>query len=303
MARVNANAAVAAKPRRPKGMTIRQAVAVMKNNRSVRKVFARNEETKKAARILMGAYFSSGERGCPSLQQIVDRFSVTVAAPPKTAKEGDYNINANGVGYFVTHRKVDRIVRYIARDGLERTSCTRNNLDGSGGYFKTKTEAETAIAAHKNKPFNVGDTVQAVANPTNGLSNTGYFTIGEKFVISGVATSQNTVKLVGRDGYWDKSRFELVESTPDNKWAKIVERIAARSHTIERATLTANSATLVKDVVADDISECLNKGGFPEISSGHVYLPKPITEIGYYKVLLSFPGGSQGWINVWVVPV
>lgn len=242
VARVNANAKPQTVAKRPKGMTINRAVAVMKNNRSVRKVFARNEETKKAARILMGAYYSSGERGCPSLQQIVDKFSVTVASPK---------------------------------------------------------DAKASITAHKNKPFNIGDIVQAVASPGNGLSNTGYFTVGEKFVVKEVATSQNTVKLVGKDGYWDKSRFELV----DNEWVKLVDRIAARSFTIERVTLTTSSATLLKNVVADDISACLNKSGFPEISSVHVYLPKPIAEIGYYKVLLSFPGGSQGWANVWVVPV
>ena len=308
MARVNANAKTQTVAKRPKGMTIRQAVAVMQANRSISRVFARNKETEKAARILMGAYFSSGERGCPSLQQIVERFSKDTYAKAieLTAVEsskGVYTLGCNaGYGYYVTYVE-NRKLSYLTKESGEILGCNPALSDGTGGYFKSRADAEAAIRAHKNKSLKVGDTVQAVANPGNGLSNTGYFTVGEKFVIKEVSTSQNTVRLVGKDGYWGMSRFELVEPTPDKEWTKLVERMAARSHTIERTTLTSNSATLVKDVVADDISACLNKGGFPEISSGHVYLPKPITEIGYYKVLLSFPGGSQGWVNVWVVPV
>lgn len=234
VARVNANAKPQTVAKRPKGITIRQAVAVMQANRSVRKVFARNEETKKAARILMGAYYSSGERGCPSLQQIVDRFSVT-------------------------------------------------------------------ITAHKNESFKVGDTVRAVANPKNGLSNEGYFTVGDKFVIEDLSYQQDTVKLAGKAGYWDKSRFELVDSTHDNKWTKLVKRIGERSYTLEKRTET-NSPTLITKVLSSDVSACLNKNGFPEISYEHIYLEKPITQIGYYKVLLNCPD-AHGYVNLWVVPL
>lgn len=248
VARVNANAAGVAEQRKPKGMTIRQAVAVMKNNRSVRKVFARNEETKKAARILMGAYFSSGERGCPSLQQIVDRFSVTVAAPKA---------------------------------------------------------AEAAITAHKNKSFKAGDTVQVVANPGNGLTNDGWFTVGEKFVIKEAAHSQCTIKLAGKDGYWDKARFELVQpaAAQDDKWAKLVKELPMRSFTIERRTCTVSANELLRNVSTTEISEKIKDSGFKDVRPEHVHLFKPISEIGYYKILIKFNEFSKVEISLWVVPL
>lgn len=234
------NAAGVAKQRKPKGMTIRQAVAVMKNNRSVRKVFARNEETKKAARILMGAYFSSGERGCPSLQQIVERFS-----------------NA---------------VRTVAVEA---------------------------------KPLKAGDTVQAVANPGGGLTNEGYFTVGEKFVIKEVAQSQGTVKLVGKDGYWDKSRFELVKPaiSQDDKWAKLVRELSMRSFTIERRTVTISANELLHNVSTTEISDKLKDSGFKGVRPEHVHLKGPISEIGYYKVLIKFNESSKVEISLWIVPL
>jgi ribosomal protein L9 len=242
-----ARANVAAKPqtvaKRHRGMTIRQAIAVMQANRNPTRTFARNKETFKAARILMGAYYSSGNRSYSSLQQIVEKFSQTGGAttPPKVIVSGGmYEIMSNSVGYFVVYRRIDGIVRYLSKSGEERTSCIRNDLDGSGGYFRTKSDAEEAIAANKNR---------------GGVD-----------------------------------------------WKKIAKEIPTRSHTIERTTLTSSSSVLLNSVRADDIVLCLKKSGFPEVSTGHVYLPKPITEIGYYKVLLQFPFSVEIYVNIWVVP-
>jgi ribosomal protein L9 len=240
-ARVNANAKPQTVAKRPKGMTIRQAVAVMQGNRTVTRVFARNKETFKAARILMGAYFSSGERGCPSLQQIVEKFSQAATVPKTVSSSGNYEIMANSVGHFVVYRRIDGIVRYLGKSGEECTSCIRNNLDGSGGYFGLKSEAEEAIAAHKNR--------------------------------------------IGTD------------------WAKLSREIKVRSFTIESKTLGNDTAVLLKRLDKYDIAKCLNKSGFSKVEPSQVYLPKPITEIGYYKVLLQFPSSSEIYASIWVVPL
>jgi ribosomal protein L9 len=190
----------------------------------------------------MGAYYSSGERGCPSLQQIVEKFSQAGAITPPKTVSGGYETKANSVGHFVVYRKPDGITRYLSKGGEERTSCSRNNLDGTGGYFRTTSDAEEAIAAHKNR--------------------------------------------VGTD------------------WAKMSREIEVRSFTIESKTLGEGAPPiLLKRLDKYDIAKCLNKNGFSQVEPSHVYLPKPITELGYYKVLLQFPNSSEIYASVWVVPV
>jgi hypothetical protein len=212
----------------------------MQANRNPTRTFARNKETTEAARILMGAYYSSGERRCLSLQQIVEKLSQTGGATTPKAVSGGYEIKTNSVGHFVVYRKTDGIVRYLGKGGEERTSCSRNNLDGTGGYFRTISDAEEAIAAHKNR--------------------------------------------IGTD------------------WAKLSREIAGRSYTIEKTTLGSCSSVLLKSMDKYDIAKCLNKSGFSKVEPSHVYLPKPITEIGYYKVLLQFPSSSEIYASIWVVP-
>lgn len=235
------NAAGVAKQRKPKGMTIRQAVAVMQANRGHSRVFARNEETEAAARILMGAYFSSGERGCPSFQQIFERFSVTVTAPSKISVANTYEIGHNVVGYYVMY-KGGGSTRYLDKYGGERTSCNAAHVpDGTCGYFKLRTDAENAIAAHKDKSHG-------------------------------------------------------------HKWEKLVRELPARSFTIERQTIAAAANRLLRNVSQTEISEKLKDSGFKDVRPEHVVLTIPISEIGYYKVLIKFNSASQVYISLWVVP-
>lgn len=250
VARVNANAAGAAKQRKPKGMTIRQAVEVMKANRSLSRTFSRNKETQKAARILMGAYFSSGERGCPSFQQVFERFSQAVSTSGHMSSSssihlGRYRIEQNGTGYYVVYVKSDDVIRYINGCGEERTSCARNNLDGTGGYFASKSAAEKAVLAHKHK----------------------------------------------------------ASGSQDDKWAKLVKELPMRSFTIERRTIAISANQLLRNVSTTEISEKIKDSGFKDVRPEHVHLFKPISEIGYYKILIKFNEFSKVEISLWVVPL
>lgn len=132
-----------------KGITIREALQIMQNSEISYGRLAHNEQTAKAARILMGAYKAQCYvKHCPGIREAIRFFSQRKPAVRRQDGLKDYIINACGKNdYYAMYQRRT----YINCDGDEIRTCDYSPKEGFGGHFTSMQAAVEAAKKHKAK--------------------------------------------------------------------------------------------------------------------------------------------------------
>ena len=285
------------KSREKRGMTIRQALAIVEAGKIGRR-FSRSVEMAKAAKVLMGAFRAANNSGrsAGSLAKAYTHFSSNgwrCGAAPK--KEDDCYVGSGIRGYYVCIRSTDK---YLDTYGVPQ---------GYASWFPSEYSANQALAIYKKTlgaetPNINGYNIQQY---TNGWS---VYVIGKGYLMSDAVTISPGMLSGGH--WWPSesaareaaSKHQRAEKDGATKWQSIATSVSRHSITIERRTASKLSNSILGGAItASEISEAYQKVGFP-VNVSHVYLTGPIQELGYFTVKLKFHEKVWADAKVWVVP-